>query len=701
MQITEVFKKTLKHFIDPNIRIIFNYGGSSSSKTISILQIILIYALKHDNKTITICSQTLPKIKKGPLADFQKVILSQDGLNFLNTKKYFNKSELVYTLPNGSIIQFISADTEDKIIGLRSDLIYFDELNHIKKSIYDQLCIRTKYKILASWNPSSLFYANDEFDRLDTATIHSTYKDNPFVAKEIVNELITKGEKDKNFKRVYLEGKPGILEGMIFEEDINYQIVDQPPIKKIKKIIYGLDYGYVDPTALVKITLYEDKTIYVEEYLYKIELTPDTLLKELQDLKLPKSSKILAESARPELTDYLYKHKFNIHKVKKTTIIDGINKMYDYYMYVDINSKNLINELRNYAWAKDKNDIQLEKPIDNFNHCFRGDTIIKTNRGDIRIDEITATDMVLTRNGYSNISWVGITGRKKIKKYTFYIDSARYISIYITDGHLIKTKNDIWKKIEKINKGDIIFLHKSLMEKPTKNILMKNISQGVQKNYIELCGNSTMEKSQKDIIYTTKTTIKKIMKSKILNMLMGKNICQNIVRNGIEIIKNWLQIIYQKSDTSQRNGISHQRVSNGIENMQKNQILENQIYQRKNVCVVETFLNQKHIHKNSVQINARQNIEEIQEWMISPEYANIVENHLQQINIVKKYSAQDLVPIKIKRVECEEIEICDVYDITVDGLPEYFANGVLVHNCMDAIRYGQTMFKKQGSLKIY
>jgi hypothetical protein len=28
----------------------------------------------------------------------------------------------------------------------------------------------------------------------------------------------------------------------------------------------------------------------------------------------------------------------------------------------------------------------------------------------------------------------------------------------------------------------------------------------------------------------------------------------------------------------------------------------------------------------------------------------------------------------------------DVYNLTVDGEPEYFANGVLVHNC-DATRY--------------
>jgi hypothetical protein len=29
-----------------------------------------------------------------------------------------------------------------------------------------------------------------------------------------------------------------------------------------------------------------------------------------------------------------------------------------------------------------------------------------------------------------------------------------------------------------------------------------------------------------------------------------------------------------------------------------------------------------------------------------------------------------------------------VYDLTVEGCHEFFANGVLVHNCMDAANYG-------------
>ena len=42
---------------------------------------------------------------------------------------------------------------------------------------------------------------------------------------------------------------------------------------------------------------------------------------------------------------------------------------------------------------------------------------------------------------------------------------------------------------------------------------------------------------------------------------------------------------------------------------------------------------------------------------------------------------------KLKHLEGEESRSEVVYDLMVDECHEYFANGVLVHNCIDPIRY--------------
>lgn len=35
-----------------------------------------------------------------------------------------------------------------------------------------------------------------------------------------------------------------------------------------------------------------------------------------------------------------------------------------------------------------------------------------------------------------------------------------------------------------------------------------------------------------------------------------------------------------------------------------------------------------------------------------------------------------------------------VYDLTIEGQPEFFANGILVHNCIDGIRYSLSDYIK-------
>lgn len=45
----------------------------------------------------------------------------------------------------------------------------------------------------------------------------------------------------------------------------------------------------------------------------------------------------------------------------------------------------------------------------------------------------------------------------------------------------------------------------------------------------------------------------------------------------------------------------------------------------------------------------------------------------------------NIVPVRVLSVA--EATVSPVYNLTVEGVPEYFANGILVHNCLDSLRY--------------
>ena len=104
MNVTSVFGRNISAFNNGK-RYIINQGGTSSSKTYSILQLLILIALKKDNLLISIVSESLPHLKRGAMRDFQNILLS---MNLYNESMH-NKSNNEFIIGN-SKIEFFSAD---------------------------------------------------------------------------------------------------------------------------------------------------------------------------------------------------------------------------------------------------------------------------------------------------------------------------------------------------------------------------------------------------------------------------------------------------------------------------------------------------------------------------------------------------------------------------------------------------------------
>ncbi|MCA9497321.1 MAG: terminase large subunit [Nanoarchaeota archaeon] len=343
------------------------YGGSSSSKTISILQYLTLYAQLNENKRITISAESIPVLKKTIIPDWKLYVM---GDNFED--KRFNKQENTYKFSNGSIFQFIPADDPSRWHGMRQDIVYFDELYNIKESIYDQADIRTFDKVFCSFNPTSKFWIEKHWEDEHTYINHSTYKDNKDEEDSyLINEMTIKAlEKrintDPNFHRVYALGEWGNLEGLIFVEGTNWFLCDEIP-KEYSKRRIGLDFGFsIDPSAIIDVR-YSDGNIYVDEILYQKGHTNQDLMKHLDKTQI-----IVADAAEPKSIEEIRREGFEVRESLKgkDSIRNGILRMKDFNIYVSKNSINIIKEFRNYKWAVDKNNEQLNKPIDNFNHAI-------------------------------------------------------------------------------------------------------------------------------------------------------------------------------------------------------------------------------------------------------------------------------------------------------------------------------------------
>ena len=345
-------------------------GGTSSSKTFSILPLLITYAIQVPRSEISIVSESIPHLKRGAIKDFINILIMTD--NYKDSS--FNKSDLKYKFSNGSYIEFFSVDQPDKLRGARRDVLFINECNNVNFEAYNQLAIRTKKFIYLDYNPTSEFWVHTELmNDEDSEFIILTYKDNEALDHAIVKEIEKAKEKAKtskyweNWWKVYGLGQVGSLEGVIFS---NWKITGKIPIEA-KLLGYGMDFGFTnDPTTLVAVYRYDGKLI-VDEVLYKTGMLNTDIIKVLNQNNVGQLV-IWADSAEPKTIEEIRRSGFNIKPVEKGTdsIKFGLDTLQQYEILVTDNSSNIIKELRSYTWDTDKTGKTLNKPIDAYNHSI-------------------------------------------------------------------------------------------------------------------------------------------------------------------------------------------------------------------------------------------------------------------------------------------------------------------------------------------
>ena len=75
-------------------------GGTSASKTISILLILIDYAQCHKDELISVVSESFPHLKRGVIRDFLNIM---EGHGYFKESSW-NKTDYTYNFETGSKI---------------------------------------------------------------------------------------------------------------------------------------------------------------------------------------------------------------------------------------------------------------------------------------------------------------------------------------------------------------------------------------------------------------------------------------------------------------------------------------------------------------------------------------------------------------------------------------------------------------------
>lgn len=365
IQVSKIFTKNRK----ASTRYVFNEGGTRSTKTYSLNQVAYLKAIQSKSPIIfSIVSETMPHLRKGAMRDFLLFLKN----NNLYNEKHHNKTENIFEF-NKSIVEFFSVDTPGKVHGPERDYLFVNELQYIEYDTFFHLAQRTRKQVYADWNPVAEFWVYEQFInnpqyKNDITVIHSTLYDNPFLAEEIKKDILLRAARDANYKRVYLDGLIGQLEGVIYPNWSYGEFDNSLPYG------FGLDFGFhPDPDAMVKIAIDEkNRKIYAKECFYQNNLQIEDLRKEVKLYAKPHEL-IVADSADPRMISELKNGKeirFNIKGIEKHegSVVEGIRLVQDYDIITDKESINLVKELRNHTW----NDKKAGIPNKGWNHLLSG-----------------------------------------------------------------------------------------------------------------------------------------------------------------------------------------------------------------------------------------------------------------------------------------------------------------------------------------
>ena len=195
--------------------------------------------------------------------------------------------------------------------------------------------------------------------------IHTTYLDNmEYLSKEFLQEVyeVKSNDPDK-YARVVIGKWADMNEGAIFKR---YSRIESIPMF-VKTCAIGLDFGYTnDPTAAVLCGIHGN-TLYLDEVCYQTHMGSGDIIKHLRPYS---AFDMIADSADPRLINDLQRGGLRMTPVVKGagSVIAGINKMLEMDIVVTSRSVNLIHELDNYCWSKDKEGRFINEPIDKYNH---------------------------------------------------------------------------------------------------------------------------------------------------------------------------------------------------------------------------------------------------------------------------------------------------------------------------------------------
>jgi len=353
------------------------YGGRNGGKSKTFAQALLILGSQNPLKILCV-REYMATIKDSVKSDLDEMI------QLMNLEDFYESIKTEIIGLNGT--QFIFKGIKLDPIGIKStsgvNICWVEEAHSVSQTSWDILIptIREEgSEIWVSFNPdldTDPVYKMFIIDgRPNTLLKKVTWRDNPFFSERARRDM----EFDKkNDPQKYLHIWEGecktISDAVVFKDKFEVQKFDTPDDEDL--IFYhGLDFGFsIDPLAYLRCFIdHNNRKLYIDRAIsgvgIEIEDHEDFILSCVPDAK---EWVIKADSARPELIDYLNRKGFKIFSAKKgkDSIKEGIEFIKNYRIIIHESLQDVIKEFSTYSYKVDKHTGQILPILEDKNNHF-------------------------------------------------------------------------------------------------------------------------------------------------------------------------------------------------------------------------------------------------------------------------------------------------------------------------------------------
>lgn len=317
--------------------------------------------------------------------------------------------------------------------------------------------------------------------------------------------------------------------------------------------------------------------------------------------------------------------------------------------------------------------------------CFVAGTMIATERGGVPIEQVRTGDRVMTRAGYQSVTDSAQTGHNLTLKLLL----SNGTTLQGTGNHPIFVKDIGFVPLDSLRYGDKLYAWRNVRlsystESPIGAIqtLPIGTTAAITRHPVDTyldqgpcmlqSGCPSMAQSQRVITSTMRTTIHSIMTQRTWNALRPKSIARGISRQRVpNVVANWST----EFATWLRHGMVVRRGSGGIQSMADGWRQELLPLMKSANTAVSHIGPKPHIRRSFAQIIANRQRDGKRVRICR----SVNARNAGSPSKLASTAISNAAPVHV--VHITSGEVVPVYNLTVENQPEYFANGVLVHNC--------------------